>query len=580
VIFFTSLRSRAAILCFASALLASAQVGARQQQPQQQTLAPGTISGHVFSSDTGAPLAKATVTLTPVQQSANTNPLGGLNILAQVARTDSGGGFQFQQVSPGKYNARAEHIGFVGANYGEDQKKQSPTTPFTVGPGQSLTKIDITLGAAGVISGSISDEDNDPVENVQVAAIRLRYARGGVHQEVQSRNVSTDDQGNYRLFGLVPGFYLVRVLGTSGSGVIQTTGSPNNTSYRPTYYPGTNSIDTAQKIQVAPGTETSGIRFSIGTQVTHRITGIVTGSTTPSESNRFIVQLSRGTPEGPGPGLAGNSVSVTNPDGTFSLNGVPSGDYIVSARGISVGPQNSSMSTPADPVTGFTRVHVVDADTQVTIATSSSSEIKGRIVVSGTSGPPPQGVRVSLQPASGAAAFGSFGQNSVPDASGNFDIRGVSQGEYGFNVAVGQNALYLKQASCSGKDYTTQPLAIESAGTISDCVVTLGADAGSVTGQVMDSGNPVQGLVVVAIPESKALRTVARYTYTARTDANGQFQLTAVIPGDYFLFALKYNDEQSYFAADFADDNMRDAESITVHPNETKTINPKPSGAQ
>jgi protocatechuate 3,4-dioxygenase beta subunit len=561
---FCPLRSAAPFLAIAVAVLSSAQARAIPQQAQQQVLSPGTVSGHVLRSDSGGPLPKATVTLNIAQVNTATS-----QILPQIVRTDSSGAYQFTQVAPGKYTVRAEHNEFVPAGYGEDPSKQIPPTPIVVNAGQNLIKIDITLGAAGIISGTITDDDNDPVENVQVSAIRVRYARGGARQEVSVRSVPTDDQGNYRLFGLIPGFYYVRAFSTSLIGANQ----PGGTGIAPTYYPGTGQADGAQRIQVAAASETPGIRFSISSQVTHKITGTVIDTAAPSESRRAMIQLSYAS----NPGGTVQIGNASNQDGSFSLNAVPPGDYILSARSVNIGQQPNPSSGPPEINAGFTHVRVFDSDVQVNVAITGPSEIKGRITVAGTQSPPVQSVRVSLQSLGGGGVFGGGGQNVVTDPNGNFDIRGVGQGEYNFNAAIpSQTALYLKQVTCASKDYSLQPLTIESPLTLSDCVVTLGADAGSISGQVMDNAVPVPGLVILAIPETRALRSIARYVITARTDDNGQFTLAGVIPGDYLVYAVQYNDEQSYFAPDFADTNVNDAERVTVHASESKTVNPKP----
>ena len=101
-----------------------------------------------------------------------------------------------------------------------------------------------------------------------------------------------------------------------------------------------------------------------------------------------------------------------------------------------------------------------------------------------------------------------------------------------------------------------------------------------VKGQVYDSEKPVPDLVIVAIPQSLALRRLARYTVTGTTDANGAFQLSGMIPGDYLVFAVPKDDEQGYFQIDFADRNQRDAERVSVKSGDTKTVTLKPTSSQ
>jgi hypothetical protein len=115
---------------------------------------------------------------------------------------------------------------------------------------------------------------------------------------------------------------------------------------------------------------------------------------------------------------------------------------------------------------------------------------------------------------------------------------------------------------------------------VNDCVLTLGTDAGTVKGLVLDGDKPVPSRVVAAIPEEVAKRRLERFTFTASTNANGEYQLSGVIPGDYLLFALPPDDDHLYFAGDFADHNQRDAERVSVKSGDTKIVMLKPATSQ
>jgi len=75
-------------------------------------------------------------------------------------------------------------------------------------------------------------------------------------QELPVKTVSTDDLGDFRLFGLPEGNYFVRV---ENRNMNFQTGEPN---FRSAYYPGTTALESAQRIKAAAGAETSGVRFS------------------------------------------------------------------------------------------------------------------------------------------------------------------------------------------------------------------------------------------------------------------------------------------------------------------------------
>ena len=140
--------------------------------------------------------------------------------------------------------------------------------------------------------------------------------------------------------------------------------------------------------------------------------------------------------------------------------------------------------------------------------------------------------------------------------------------------------MYLKKAICNGRDYTLLPLTIDSGATVSDCVLTLATDAGAISGQVLDGNKPIHGERIVAIPEDRSLRHLPRFTAIGTTDANGAYQLSGVIPGDYLLFAVPPDENELYFDINFADRNQRDAERVTVKSSEVKTVALKPTMPQ
>lgn len=134
----------------------------------------------------------------------------------------------------------------------------------------------------------------------------------------------------------------------------------------------------------------------------------------------------------------------------------------------------------------------------------------------------------------------------------------------------------MKEVRCSGRDYTAEPLAIESGQVVTDCDVMVAADAGVISGTVSGNAKPAAGMAVVAIPQSYELRKIPLYTHTATTDAAGHFRVEGVIPGDYFLFAMPAETDAPYYAPDFADRNQSKAQSVSVAPYQTQIVSLKP----
>jgi uncharacterized GH25 family protein len=551
-------------LCLTVCATICAQSVAAQSNSSATPPQPGQITGHVLRADNNEPIPRAIVSL---------NPMGGrgVNVVAppQSTRTDGTGAYTFTTVTPGNYTLNAQHNGYVNEAFQRAINGVAPET-ITVAAGETVSKIDVRLLAAAVISGTVTDEDNQPLEGVQVAAIRMRYQKGGQQQETALQNVMTDDLGNFRLYGLAEGNYFVK---------IESRNMQNGeTMFRSAYYPGTPAIENAQKLKATAGAETSGVRFSVGTQSTYTITGSVIDTTDlpgPKRYNVSAVQVAAGANFAQG--------GQTNPDGTFTLRGIPSGDYMLMARSMQVGPPpvqvSGSVQITQRQYTGTAMVRVADGDSHANVQINATAEVGGRVLIENSTGQSISGIRVTLQSQTPTGGLGGANSNAGTDQSGAFKIQNVQTGSYVFAIG-GRTDMYMKQIVCSGRDYTFQPLAIDSGLTIGDCVLTLASDTAIMKGQVYDSDKPVPNLVVVAIPQSVALRRIARYTLNTTTNANGEFQISGMVPGDYLVFALPKDDEQSYFQVDFADHNQRDAERVSVKSGDTKIVTLKPATAQ
>ncbi len=551
-----------------------ATIGANSSAAQNNSSAtpqqPGQITGHVYRADTNEPVSKAMINLTPIGSGGRGVPV---TASPQSTRTDATGAYTFTTVTPGNYFVVAQHSGFINGFFMRTVNGASPET-VAVQAGEAVSKIDVRLLAAAVISGTVLDEDNQPLEGAQVSAVRLRYQKGGQQTEQPLKSVTADDQGNFRLYGLPEGNYFVRVDNRNmnmGSG---------DSNFRSAYYPGTPNIESAQRLKATGGAETSGVRFAIGTQSTFTISGTVIDTSDSPGQRRYMVTAMR-TSEGETIGL---SNQATN-DSSFTIHGVPSGDYLLTARSLTpptpvqiAGP-NGSVQVSQRINSGTAMVRVAEADTRVNIPINGMAEVDGKIVIENSNGQSVSGIRITLQSQTSAAGIGNASSNAGTDQNGGFKIQNVLTGSYLFSVA-GRNDMYLKQAACSGRDYTYQPLTIDSGLTIADCTLTLAMDTAVMSGQVLDSNKPVPDLVVIAIPQSLGLRRIPRYTVTGNTDANGTFKISGMIPGDYLVFAVPKDDEQSYFQIDFADRNQRDAERVSVNSGDTKTVALKPAGLQ
>lgn len=527
---------------------------------QKTAAASGQISGHIYRTDTSAPLAKAEVVLIPVNESGSE-----AEGERRYTLTGADGFYVFGHVAAGTYVVHTSPQGFV-SRYFDDAASPEDSRVLAISSGEALERIDIRVISEGVISGTVIDEENQPLVGVPVQAVRISYERGGRRLEAPQATVISDDLGNFRLYRLPPGNYFVRIENTSVN--VQTGRRVTQRAY----YAGTVSIENAEPLKVADGSEVSGIRFSVIAAPTYSVTGNIvdtSGSGGPKQYSVMLLHLSGGD-------LALNAAASAG--GSFIIQGVTSGEYLLHATAMQT---KAGVQTkwPSREIAGYTTIRVPDSDVRANIQVSYGTDVSGKVVVENSTGRSVSGIGIGLanEIVNRLTIWRSLGDTTVQN--GGFRITNVLSGSYDFSV-WNASGMYLKKLVCNGKDFTLQPLTIESGSGASECVVTLGTDAGVIKGRVLDGDKPVAHKIVVAIPEDRALRSVERFTITANTNSNGEYQLSSVIPGDYLLFSVAPDDDGSYFDINFADRNLRDAERVTVKSSETKTIALKPTAPQ
>jgi hypothetical protein len=519
------------------AFLATTLIGASQDQTS------GQISGRVSRADDGSPIAKAEIAL-DAQDQQTSRGLGG----GRIARSQPDGSFVFRDIPAGSYALRAAHNGFVG---------NSTRIQFT--SARAVT-VDLRLVAAGVMAGTVVDDDGDPVVHLDVSAIAVDFLPGDRRQLQLRARATTDDQGNFRIADLAPRSYLVRAGGPLNypmQSVPLKQGPNGGTQYRDTYYPGTPLVTEAELIELAPGAERH-VRLAVGVENVYTISGVVVNAAIDPQPE---VQWYR-----PGDGeqmwCDRCSVSIER-DGSFTIPRLPTGEYTL--RAVAIDRQQGRSSD-----VGYASVQIADSDVRATIEAGRAAEVRGTIAG-----------WESLRSARAQMFLQSRGMIIYPatiDGDGRFDIGTIPPGEYKLSVAgIGRDrrptSTYIKRAMCGGKNYATEPLTLE-LGTTLTCEVALATDVGEISGRITDT-DPAHETVVVIIPESRALRQMPRYTLSTTT-TNGQYKVVGATPGDYYVFALPAREDHAYFDIDFVDRHRSSATRATVSPGSALIIDLKP----
>ena len=248
-------------------------------QPGRQKTGTGRIKGRLVAAETGAPVRRAQVRVT------------GPDIMPKAATTDNEGAYEFSELPAGRFTVTATKSGYVSVGFGQSRPFES-AKPIELGEGQTVDKADITMPRGSVISGRVTDEFGEAVADAAVSALRSTWANGRRRLQSTGRVATTNDLGQYRIYGLPPGEYYVSATLRGGAQEMvvaemammamatSTAGSSDapRSGYAPTYYPGTPNGGEAQKLTLAVGQEAQNTDFGLVPVRLVKISGSVIGS--------------------------------------------------------------------------------------------------------------------------------------------------------------------------------------------------------------------------------------------------------------------------------------------------------------
>src|SRR5687767_5657876 len=156
------------------------------------------LSGRVIAADTGTPIRRAQININSRDAQFN-----------RSVTTDAEGRYELAALPPGRYRLFVNKAGYVTLEYGQARPFETGK-PLDITAGEVLEKIDFSLPRGSAITGRITDEFGDPITDVQVQALRYQFLNGERQLVDAGRMAQTDDLGAYRIFGLMPGDYIVR----------------------------------------------------------------------------------------------------------------------------------------------------------------------------------------------------------------------------------------------------------------------------------------------------------------------------------------------------------------------------------
>jgi hypothetical protein len=273
--------------------------------------ATGGLAGTVTSADSGAPLRRVEIAAVPLAGA-------GFGATPRSTVTDDEGRFEFDALATGMWQITASKIGYSSQQYGQRRPFDRPQ-PMAIAP-NARARADFALIRAAAIGGRIYDEYGEPLAAARVDVLRSRMAQNRRYLQRVGEGDLTDDTGSFRLHGLPPGEYFV-----TASLRVAPADSVVQTTYAPTYYPGTGNFAEAQRILLAPGNDVV-VDFPVLPFRTARVTGVVLDAA-GSPADAFLNLSSEAGELGVPFGIGG----ATRDDGSFTLPEVPPGNYTLNA---------------------------------------------------------------------------------------------------------------------------------------------------------------------------------------------------------------------------------------------------------
>jgi hypothetical protein len=457
-----------------------------------------TISGTVVMGSSSKPVRNALVTITEVTaRSLNLSCLTGEN-----------GRFTFKNLPAAKFSLSAEKRNASPEFF---HQTEGYSTAIVTGPGLNSENILFPLTPSGSISGTIRDEEGDPVRDAQVMLFRRGIFSGKLQTNLEKQQQS-NSSGTFHFGQLTAGNYLIAVQARpwyAQNGPVES-GSPLSSefdvAYPITYSGSTTDPNSASPVAVAEGAATA-------VEITVRA------------EPALHVQILRPDTETRNAGLM---LFATGPGGfTIPMNGafVDTGKRqeftgIAPGRYVAVDPG------------GLRKTVDLSSNSSFEMRDTPGSSISGRVTLEGQ--PAGAGTFVIL---SGETATIQPGVS--PD--GSFLVSGVAPGRYQVELA-NSSLYYVKSVEVGGHPSADGKIEVGEGSAVQVSILAA-TTVHHVDGTALKDGQPFAGAMVLLLPGDISRADLIRRD---QSDSDGTFTLPNVPPGQYTLLAIDDGRDLAY----------------------------------
>ena len=463
--------------------------GAFAQSGSDQT---GSVSGVVTDAITKMPVKKTLVSINAMM----TTP--GQNQSASAALTDSGGAYTLSNLAPGRYRLRFQQQSYP----------QALSRAVEIKAGEAASPVNVELIPGASVTGRIVDEEGDPIRNCN---LEVHHANNPQQYAQMTGTTSSNEDGEYRAFGLAPGKYILSVhcnqTPFQARPFSAGPDAPASKAYPDQYYPLTTDIHSAQAVELTAGIEKSGIDFQMTPTAVSSIHGALSWQGADWHGRSVNLQLSSLESHRPA-----GAARLDEEKGTFEFQRVFPGSYAIVA--LSAGGE--------DRIGVWQQVDVTDQPLAVTLELRHASEIRGTVEIEngGNSTKPVPLSQCQIMLTAGIQG-GPPGSQIHANDDGTFTLRGVMPGPFRL-FAVGP-AVFLKSAWLGSTDITHTAIDF-SGGTGGTLRIVMSTNTATIRG----SAPAGEAIFLQRIED-----TPFWGNRDMSSDQNGQFAFEGLAPGTY-----------------------------------------------
>lgn len=278
----------------------------------------------------------------------------GLSVLGQVnmvdAQTGFNGSYTAINVAPGDYYLFASVPGYIQPTNliqslqkdSADYSKPLPGVPVVHVSADRTINADISASRGAAISGTVAWDDGSPITRATVQALPAT----GPEQQIPPQfgmltmfsmmsgglGLISDDQGHFRISGLAPGIYILKVSFQSGTQVGMgasgtSLASMGSVSPLVVYAPSALHRSGAQSVTLRAGEDTRDVNVTFNLSGTHSVSGRVEALSDHHGINAGKVIL-----EDKADKSLMRSAGVDT-QGNYTIDFVPSGTYTLTVSG-------------------------------------------------------------------------------------------------------------------------------------------------------------------------------------------------------------------------------------------------------